>query len=147
MVNTRRRAAKTAAFGGLLVAVVEDNLAAVQRELEQPNTQWVTAEGGLTALHLAAGFASPAVLGELLAAPALPRSLLNAQLQGDYTDPSVLHPLLESATVEQRLALGEGVTALHVAVHLGNTGEQLLHAPARRLANCNPPAGLCCPSA
>ena len=132
MVDTRRRAAKTAAQGGMLRAVIADDLAAVRGKVAKGSSTWWCPEGGLTGLHLAVVFASPAVLEALLAADmlrnrSLRARLVDARLTAGLTNPSVLHPLLESATAEQRLALGEGGTALHVAVHLGN-----------------PPAGLCC---
>ncbi|PRW57373.1 Ankyrin repeat-containing domain [Chlorella sorokiniana] len=133
MVGTRQRTA--AAQSGLLLAVAQNHLAAVQRELAQPSAQWVAAEGGLSALHLAAGFASPAVLEALLAAPSLPPGLLNAGLQANYTDPSVLHPLLESATMQQRLALRKGATALHMAVYIGNADAVRLLLAAKACPN------------
>ena len=136
-MGTRRRTA--AAQSGLLLAVVEDDLATVQRELEQPNPQWVAAESGVTALHLAAGFASPAVLEALLAAPAPPPSLLDAQLQGDYTDPSVLHPLLDSAVDDTRMAFSGGATALHIAVFFGDAGEPSPCTFSRPAPPCAPP--------
>lgn len=139
-MGTRRRAA--AGHGGLLLAVIEDDLAAVQRELAQPSPQWVATEGGLSALHLAAGFAGPAVLAALLAAPALPPGLVDAQLQADYTSQNVFEALLESAVKETRLAFRAGATALHIAVYFGDAGKLPCALPP-----CGPPEGntpACC---
>lgn len=59
MVDTRRRAAKTAARGGMLRAVIADDLAAVRGKVAKGSSMWWCPEGGLTALHLAVVFASP----------------------------------------------------------------------------------------
>lgn len=131
VARTRQRT--WAAQRGLLLAVVQDNLAAVQRELAQPSPQWVAEEGGMSTLHLAAGFASPAVLATLLAAPSLPHGLVNAQLQADYTSPAVLHPLLESAVNKTRLGFSRGATALHIAVFFGDAGGLPCMRPALQL--------------
>lgn len=141
-MGTRRHAA--AAQSGLLLAVIEDDLAAVQRELAQPSPQWVSAEGGLSALHLAAGFAGPAVLAALLAVPSLPPGLVDAQLQADYTSQNVFEPLLESAVTETRLAFRAGTTALHIAVYFGDAGELPCTLPPCGSQECNAPA--CCAS-
>lgn len=115
MVSTRRRAAEKSG-SQLLAAVIADDLDAVQRELEHPAAAEWSSEFGVTALHLAAGFAGPAVLAALLAA--LPQAGgkqgVDAALEADLTSVELAHPLLDDASKETRLAFAGGATPLQV---------------------------------
>ncbi|KAL4451827.1 hypothetical protein ABPG75_007489 [Micractinium tetrahymenae] len=121
MVGTRGRIA--AQQGLLLAAVVQDDLAAVQRELAA-GTVW-TANGGLTALHLAAGFAGPAVLSALLEAlapggVATGAQSVDALLTASMTSRDAHNMLLAEAADATLQAFRDGATPLHVAVFFGD---------------------------
>ncbi|KAL4451776.1 hypothetical protein ABPG75_007438 [Micractinium tetrahymenae] len=123
MVGTRRRAA--AQQGGLLSAVIQDDLEFVERELEAVSGATWTAEEAVTALHLAAGFAAPAVLKRLLAAlapggAAAGAQAIDARLTASLISPDVHHPLLEEANDGTRLGFRAGATPLHIAVFFGD---------------------------
>ena len=115
MVQTRCHAAANSG-SQLLAAVLNDDLDAVQRELQRPAAAEWSSDAGVTALHLAAGFAGPAVLAALLAA--LPgagnKQHIDAALEVDYSDPVVMHQLLQDASDETRVAFAGGATPLHV---------------------------------
>ncbi|KAL4451829.1 hypothetical protein ABPG75_007491 [Micractinium tetrahymenae] len=133
MVGTRGRTATQQ--GRLLAAVVQDDLEAVQRELAA-GTVWAV-DGGLTVLHLAAGFSGPAVLTSLLGALAAGgiaagAQSMNAQLTVSMSAPDARNLLLAEAAEATLHAFRNGATPLHIAAFFGDAEavQQLLAAGA-----------------
>ena len=81
-----------------------------------PQAVHAQAEGGVTALHLAAGFASAGVLTALLEAGAD----VDAALAADLTDPTTVLSMLSGANDDTLAAYRCGTTALHIAVFLAD---------------------------